>query len=197
LFSSAFYHFNKTDPFKLFELPYFYNLSKENLPIFLVKESDIQHITDIFTKAIYESQQELPESEEVIRALLDLLLIQCKRIYPIQNQADSNTKGNILVKRFKQSIEQHCRENLSVGQYAELLKITPNHLSETVKAVTGRTSTDLVNDRMLLEIKRMLQHTELSISEIAYLLNFSDQSYFSKYFKKLVGVSPKFIRENI
>lgn len=190
LFSSAFYHFNKTDPYKLFELPFFYNLGKENPPIYLEKESDKTTITDYFQKSITESKQNLAESEEVIRALLDLLLIHCKRIYPIQNQQDSNVKGKILVKRFKQIIEQKCRENLSIKQYSELLKITPNHLSETVKTVTGRTSTDLINDRMLLEIKRMLTHTSLTISEIAYQLNFADQSYFSKYFKKLVGMSP-------
>ncbi len=190
LFSSAFYHFNKTDPYKLFELPFFYNLGKENPPIYLEKETDKTIITEFFQKSIAESQLNFPDCEEVIRALLDLLLIHCKRIYPLQNQEDSNVKGKILVKRFKQIIEQHCQENLSIKQYAELLKITPNHLSETVKAVTGRTSSDLINDRMLLEIKRMLTHTNLSISEIAFQLNFSDQSYFSKYFKKLVGMSP-------
>ncbi len=190
LFSSAFYHLNKTDPFKLFELPFFYNLSKENTPIYLENEHDKNQITDFFVKSIAESQQDLPESEEVIRAFLDLLLIYCKRIYPAQNQAIGNAKSNILVKRFKQLIEQNCRENISIKKYADLLKITPNHLSETVKAATGRTSTDLINDRMLLEIKRMLTHTGLSISEVAYQLNFSDQSYFSKYFKKLTGLSP-------
>lgn len=190
LFSSAFYHFNKTDPFKLFELPFFYNLGKENPPIYLKNETDKTIITNYFQNSITESKQNLAESEEVIRALLDLLLIHCKRIYPIQNQEDSNVKGKILVKRFKQIIEQKCRESLSIKQYAELLKITPNHLSETVKSITGRTSTDLINDRMILEIKRMLTHTSLTISEIAFQLNFSDQSYFSKYFKKLVGVSP-------
>jgi AraC family transcriptional regulator, transcriptional activator of pobA len=190
LFSSAFYHFNKTDPFKLFELPFFYNLGKENPPIYLENELDKSLITDFFIKSIAESGHNFEESEEVTRAFLDLLLIHCKRIYPIQNQEDGNVKGKILVKRFKQIIEQKCRKNLSIKQYAELLKITPNHLSETVKAITGRTSTDLINDRMLLEIKRMLKYTNLNISEIAYQLNFSDQSYFSKYFKKLVGMSP-------
>ncbi|MES2795346.1 MAG: AraC family ligand binding domain-containing protein, partial [Bacteroidota bacterium] len=172
LFSSAFYHFNKTDPFKLFELPFFYNLGSETPPIYLKNESDILQITDIFKKAISENQQNLSESEEVVRALLDLLLIFCKRIYPIQEPAESLNKGKILVKRFKQLVEQNSRENLSISAYADRLGISQNHLSETVKAITGRTSTDLVNDRMLLEIKRLLSNTNLSISEIAYQLNF-------------------------
>jgi AraC family transcriptional regulator, transcriptional activator of pobA len=61
---------------------------------------------------------------------------------------------------------------------------------ETVKSLTGRTSSDLINDRMILEIKRMLVHSELTVSEIAYQLHFADQSYFSKYFKKLTQLSP-------
>ncbi len=63
------------------------------------------------------------------------------------------SKGKVLVKRFKQLIEEKCQDNLSVKDYAELLHVTPNYLSETVKSLTGRTSTDLINDRMLLEIR--------------------------------------------
>jgi AraC family transcriptional regulator, transcriptional activator of pobA len=190
LFSSAFYHFNKSDPYKLFELPFFYDLSASNLPIYLSKSADIELITNYFQKSIAESQQNLSETDEVIRAYLDLLLIFCKRIYPTYEATESHNKSKILVKRFKQLIEQNCQKNWSIYQYANELGISQNHLSETVKSVTGHTSTDLVNDRMLLEIKRLLINTDLSISEIAYQLNFTDQSYFSKYFKRLAGATP-------
>lgn len=197
LFTSSFYHFNKTDPYKLFELPFFYNLNQETPPIYLENETEKQVITELFKNAIYENQQNLTDSEEAIRALLDLILIQCKRIYPLSKIEEKANKGKILVKRFKQLIEEKSQENLSVKDYASLLAITPNYLSETVKSVTGRTSTDLINDRMILEIKRLLTHTDLGISEIAYQLNFSDQSYFSKYFKKLTNQSPLEFRNSI
>jgi AraC-like DNA-binding protein/quercetin dioxygenase-like cupin family protein len=197
LFTSSFYHFNKTDPYKLFELPFFYNLAKETPPLYLQNATEIQVFTAFFNKAILESQQKLPDNEEVIRALLDLILIQSKRIYPVSATDERTHKGRILVKRFKQLIEEKCQENLSIKQYAELLLISPNHLSETVKSVTGRTSTDLINDRMIMEIKRYLTHTDLGISEIAYNLNFSDQSYFSKYFKKLTSFSPLDFRNKL
>ncbi len=190
LFTSSFYHFNKTDPYKLFELPFFYNLAQETPPLYLENEAERQSFIDLFKKAIQENQLKLADNEEVIRALLDLVLIQSKRIYPVHVTEESTHKGRILVKRFKQLIEEKCQENLSVKGYAELLKITANHLSETVKNITGRTSTDLINDRMIMEIKRYLTHTDLGVSEIAYKLNFADQSYFSKYFKKLTEVSP-------
>lgn len=197
LFTSSFYHFNKTDPYKLFELPFFYNLSEEMLPIYLGNEIERQIFIAFFQKAITENQLKLPDYEEVIRALLDLILIQSKRIYQVGTMNEQTHKGRILVKRFKQLIEEKCQENLSVKQYADLLTITPNHLSETVRNVMGRTSTDLINDRMLMEIKRYLTHTDLGISEIAYKLNFADQSYFSKYFKKLTEFSPLEFRKSL
>ena len=106
LFSSAFYHFNKTDPFKLFELPFFYNLGKENPPIYLENETDIALICDFFKKSIQETQLNLVESEEVIRALLDLLLIHCKRIYPLQNKEDINIKSKKLIEDKKKAADE-------------------------------------------------------------------------------------------
>lgn len=197
LFTSSFYHFNKTEPYKLFELPFFYNLAQETPPLYLENEAERQIYIEYFQKAIIENQLKLNDNEEVIRALLDLILIQSKRIYPVSTMDEHAHKGRILVKRFKQLIEEKCQENLSVKQYAALLTITPNHLSETVKSVTGRTSTDLINDRMILEIKRLLTHTDMGISEIAYHLNFADQSYFSKYFKKLTAQTPIFFRSSV
>lgn len=197
LFTSSFYHFNKTDPYKLFELPFFYNLAQETPPLYLENEVERQNFIDLFKKAIQENYLKLADNEEVIRALLDLVLIQSKRIYPVHVTEESTNKGRILVKRFKQLIEEKCQENLSVKEYAELLKITSNHLSETVKNITGRTSTDLINDRMIMEIKRLLTHTDLGVSQIAYQLNFADQSYFSKYFKKLTNQTPVEFRKNL
>jgi AraC family transcriptional regulator, transcriptional activator of pobA len=191
LFSSYFYHYNKTNPYQLFELPFFYSLEERTPPLLLTSEPELGYFEGLFLKAIAEAQHNQVEAEEVIRALLDLILIHAKRLYPISTLPASTAKGRVIVKRFKKLIELKSNENLSVKQYAGLLNITANYLSETVKAVTGRTSTDLIQDRMLLNSKQLLQHTRLGISEIAYKLNFADQSYFSKYFKKLSGVGPK------
>ena len=95
-----------------------------------------------------------------------------------------------LVKKFKQLIEEHYKENLSVKDFAGKLSITPSHLNETVKHIIGRTASDLIDEKMIIEIKKLLLHTDLTASEIAFALNFSDQSYFSKFFKKHTGLSP-------
>jgi len=189
LFTSAFYHVNKADLYKLFELPFFYTLGKETPPLLLQDTAQRTLLAEFFEKAIKENEQDLAEKDDAIRAFLDLILIHCKRLYP-EFLDEKMSKGKLLVKRLKQLIEEKCQENFSVKEYAELLNVTPSYLSETVKSLTGRTSSDLINDRMILEIKRMLVHSELTVSEIAFQLHFADQSYFSKYFKKLTHLTP-------
>jgi len=71
-----------------------------------------------------------------------------------------------------------------------MLAITPSHLTQMVKQVTGNTSAKLIQNKVIIETKRLLIHTEMTVTEIADFLNFTDQSYFTKYFKKACGVSP-------
>jgi AraC family transcriptional activator of pobA len=189
LFTSEFYHLNKQDKNKLLEFSFFYNISSENPPLYLNAPKDVQLMADLFTQACNENKNDFNDSQDLIRSLLDIILIKCQRLYP-SNPKEKANKGRLMVKKFKQLIEEKYMDNHSVKHYAGLLSITQNHLSETVKDITGRTPLDLINEKMILEIKRMLLHSELNISEIAYHLNFEDQSYFSKYFKKNTGLTP-------
>lgn len=189
LFSSEFYLSNKADQYKLFEFPFFYSLKYDSAPLYLESTASIAELDRLFKKAIEEMNASEPDSEDAIHSLLDLILIYCKRLYPTF-EGSSLKKGHILIKRFKQLIEEKCTENIGVKEYAELLQVSSNYLSETVKEFTGRTPTDFINDRMILEIKRFLTHTQLTVQEVGYQLNFSDQSYFSKYFKRITGMTP-------
>lgn len=198
LFTADFYHFNKTDANKLFELPYFFYEKMGSPPLYLQNEEDRNNIENLFAKACEENMHSQGDKKEVIRAYLDLILIFCKRKYIQPTAADESLqKGRLLVKKFKQLIEEQCTQNLSISEYAAILNITPSHLSEVVKSITGRTSSDLINDRMVLEIKRLLKYSDLTINEIAYKLNFADQSYFAKYVKKNTQLSPKELRNQL
>ena len=87
-------------------------------------------------------------------------------------------------------VEDNYLKNLSVTEYANILAITANHLTQTVNQLTGKTSSQIIRAKQILEIKRLLVHTNLSVTEIATRLNFADQSYFAKFFKRETGVSP-------
>ena len=85
--------------------------------------------------------------------------------------------------------KEYCKER-SVVHYADRLCISPKHLSMVVKKVSGRTASDWIDDYVILQAKQMLRSSSLTIQEVSRELNFSNQSFFGKYFKKHVGMSP-------
>jgi AraC-like DNA-binding protein len=94
------------------------------------------------------------------------------------------------VKNFLKLIEENYQNNLSVTEYARMLAVTPNHLTQMVRQITGKTSIELLQDKLIVETKRLLIHTNLTVSEISDKLSFDDQSYFTKYFKNKTGITP-------
>ncbi|HAP60724.1 MAG TPA: AraC family transcriptional regulator [Cytophagales bacterium] len=94
-----------------------------------------------------------------------------------------------LVREFKGLVEHHYREWHKVANYADALAVTPGHLSETVKAETHLPAKHIIQDRLLLEARRMARFTEYSVKETAHALGFDDPSHFAKVFKKVVGHS--------
>ena len=190
LFSPEFFLFNKSDKNKIFEFPFFYTTSDDNPPLELKDEKEIRFLAELFSKGCDESQSSTDDSASLVASLLDLILACCKKLYPQNSLNTGMKKGRLMVKKFKQLIEEQYKENLSVKDFAELLSITPSHLNETVKGIMGKTASDLIDEKMIIEIKKLLLHTDLTVSEIAFTLNFSDQSYFSKFFKKHTRLSP-------
>ncbi|PIB35596.1 hypothetical protein BFP72_09425 [Reichenbachiella sp. 5M10] len=193
LFTAEFYLLDRSNKNKLLEFPFFFNLKQENPPLLLVEESDTQFLKGLFRQGAKVMEEE--KSQEFANSLLDLILNTCERLYPREQRAIAKGKGHLMVKRFRELIEEKYQLNLSIKQYAEELNVTENHLTHTVKELTGKTSKELVFDKQVLEIKRLLKHSDLSVSEISMQLGFKDQSYFSKFFKKFTGQTPNAYRE--
>jgi AraC family transcriptional regulator, transcriptional activator of pobA len=197
LFTSEFYLFNKQNKNRLLEFPFFFHLQEETPPLYLSQGTDVQKMTTFFQEAIATLQVDNNEDkDEMLTALLDLILIRCKQLYPATHSVGHTARGKLLVKRFKQLIEENYHMNFSVKDYAGQLAVTPNHLTEMVKMLTGRTSNDLIHERTIIEAKKMLRYTDLSVTQIALELNFKDQSYFTKFFKKYTSVTPDHFRKN-
>ncbi len=95
-----------------------------------------------------------------------------------------------LVNQFLQHVNVHYLEKRTVREYAEMLSISEDHLAKSVKSETGKTVYSYIVDRTIKEAKSLIAFTNLSYGEIAYQLNFSDTSNFSKYFKRTTGLSP-------
>lgn len=107
------------------------------------------------------------------------------------------SRGDEIVKRLVRHIINHYTKERSVSFYADLLHISPQHLSTTVNKVTGKTVTEIIAKLVITDAEAKLKSTDLTIQEIAYSLNFPDISFFGKYFKRYTGMSPKQYRESI
>jgi AraC-like DNA-binding protein/quercetin dioxygenase-like cupin family protein len=190
IFTADFYLVNRSNQNSLIEFPFFYNLKQENPPLLLESESDIRFLEELFKRSISELDNKQPNKLDLLRSLLDLILMTCSSRYKIVENTDMKGRGHILVKRFYHLVEENNYKNLSLKEFADQLAVTPNHLTQTVKLLTGKTSSQIIKAKQILEIKRLLVHTNLSVAEIAHQLNFEDQSYFTKFFKRESGYLP-------
>ncbi len=191
IFTPEFYLITQNNQNRLIEFPFFFTIRQDNPPLILDKKEDIDFFEILFKKGIAEVDREKENSNsvELLRSVLDLILTTCATLYKSDEQSLKG-KGHLVVKKFFQLVEENYQNNLTVAQYADLMALTPNHLTHTVSQLTGKTSTQIIKSKQILEIKRLLVHTNLSVTEIATRLNFPDQSYFAKFFKREVGISP-------
>lgn len=193
IFNAEFYLINQTNRNRLIEFPFFYTIQQTNPPLSISEEKDKRFLDTLFVKAVEEATSGSPSSD-ILRSILDLILNFCSNLYPKNDRLMTKGKGHLMVKRFYQLVEEHLHENFPVSEYASMLAVTPNHLTQTLRELTGKTSNDIIKSKLLLEAKRLLIHSNMSVTEIANHLNFSDQSYFTKFFKKITGMTPLLFR---
>jgi AraC-like DNA-binding protein/quercetin dioxygenase-like cupin family protein len=190
IFTADFYLLNRSNQNSLIEFPFFYTIHQDNPPLPLENESDVRFLESLFRQSITESGQTGDYTPEMLRSILDLILTTCAARYRVTANMLNKGKGQMLVKRFFHLLEENHHKNLSLSDYSGMIGVTPNHLTQTVKLLTGKTSSQIIKAKQLMEIKRLLVHTNLSVSEIANQLNFEDQSYFTKFFKRETGTTP-------
>ena len=100
-----------------------------------------------------------------------------------------------LLNEFRKLVNNRFSSLRTTKDYARELNISPNYLNALCQEFFFKTVSEILQERVILEAKRMLMHTSLSISEIAYKLGFNDNSYFGRYFKKVVGMTPEKLQE--
>ncbi len=167
-------------------------------PCFKVCDACARFLSSI----VEEIQEELTHKNdfahsEYLNHLIKLFLIQIQRMGTresnIQLQPNNSTHRTFV--KFRQMIENHYRHIHTAKEYALYMNITTRTLYNNVMEVAHITPLQMIDNRIILESKRMLKHTSLRVKEVAYQLGFEDPSYFVKFFKKQVGCLPLEFRE--
>jgi AraC-like DNA-binding protein len=134
-------------------------------------------------------------SQEMLKSLLKRFLILCVRIYRSQSLNVNSAANSIgVIREFNYLVEKHYKTKTTVEAYANMLFKSPKTLSNFFKMHIDRTPIEIINDRRLLEAKRLLKYSTIPIQEIADELSFGDVQAFSNFIKKQTGKTPRTIR---
>lgn len=133
---------------------------------------------------------------EVLENLLAILMLKCWRWSQLKKDA-SLPDRNDIVAQFLEKVDREFLVKKQVGAYADDLAISAGHLNELVKKRLGRTASELLHERLLLEAKRLLLHSSLSVKEVSFELGMEDPAYFTRMFRKATGTTPGEFRDHI
>lgn len=178
----------------LFELPFLNNNGPA--PVLNMKEDEMNLFIPIIELLLKEQEKKSIHQEEILRSYLNIMLMQANRFYTSKNPEALSITNQSLYNRFRILLEKNFTKLHKVKEYAEMLNTTEKTLNEHTKKITGKTASDQIYDRIILEAKRLLNHSDLSTKEIAFFLNYQDPAHFNKFFRTQTGQSPGEFKEN-
>src|ERR1700722_15963510 len=183
-----FYNLNFTHE-KVENYPFF--SSTENTPLIILKNEEVPGIEIRFREIVTEYRNRHLMGFQKICSLLNLLYIDLSRIYlPVAQRAKQNETQLMQVRRLEVLVENNFRGIKYPTQYAQMMFMSEKNLNRICKITFNKTTSDVIVDRIVLEAKRMLVHSKLSVIQISAELGYIDDSYFVRVFKKRTGETP-------
>ncbi len=185
---------NISNPFIIEKL----NLFRDNKSYSIVKSDlEAKHLLNLLLYLEEKTKQSGAFKNEIIRTIIFNILLEVaeisNKIYPIAQNLKS-VRDNLFIK-FKKLVEEHILEQNSVHFYAEQLCVSNKYLIEIVKKSCGKTPHEIIDEALLKEAHILLSDISLSITQIAYKLQFNSNSAFSRFFKKHTSISPSEYRK--
>lgn len=184
------------------DLPHLYNFAVnsylEDMQVLELTDNDTTflqmlslHMMDVFRNWDHRGR------EQVFYHWLSLFLIHCERLQKHLLNTDQVDDKLKLLQEFNQLLEQHFREEFKLDFYLERLNVNGKTLAKLCKERYKMTPKNVIDERRVLELKRLLKGTSKSSKEIAYMLNFDEPTNMVKYFKKHTGLTPLSFRESL
>jgi AraC family transcriptional activator of pobA len=159
-------------------------------------------VRDIFEHMLAEMQSSYINKYELLRSYVQIIIHEALKIEPIDNQYNPGTSSarisglfqELLERQFPIASPQHTVHFKNANEFAGQLSVHTNHLNRVLKETTGKTTTELISERILKEAKALLLHSNWDIAEVGYCLGFDHASNFNIYFKKQTGQTPNHFR---
>ena len=163
-----------------------------------VSEGDIstaRHILDTIWHVVHGESYDRP----VVTALVAALMHHYDHLFRQQSdiQAATRSREQTIFDRFIQLVNQHCRQQHQIGYYADRLCLTERYLGTVIRQTSGTTAKDWIDRAPITQAKVLLRHSDKSVIQISEDLDFPNPSFFSKYFKRLTGMTPGEYKEGV
>ncbi len=189
-FSEEFFAVTSDNPGLLGKMPFLYSRAVD--PILHLDPVEGRRIDQAFRQLHAEAAEPAPGRDDLVRAYLTILLTLARQCFARRSPelASPPPVADLLSRRFRLAVEEHFPQLLEVGEYADLLRVSRTHLNDHLQREIGRTASEIIHERVVLEAKRLLAHTSLPSAQIAYRLRFQDPSYFGRFFRRSTGQTP-------
>lgn len=168
------------------------------IPVTELPSGEDSFISQAFQHIMEELASQESSREEMVRTYLKQIIIRTTRAWKKQQLSHLNTapaQDLEFFRTFSRLVEIHFREKHSVTDYADLLAVAPRTLSKKFNRLRLTQPNDIIKDRILLEAKRLLAYSSMSIKEIAYNLGYDDPAYFNRLFTSKLGTTPAVFRK--
>jgi AraC-like DNA-binding protein len=171
-------------------------------PILKITNEQRDFLNTLFQKMMEEQQTDYAYKDDLIRNYINLIIHEALKMKPSENYINTNNAQSriasvfleLLERQFPIETSERPLELKTAQDYSNALSLHVNYLNRAVKAVTGKSTTTHISERIIGEAKALLQHTDWNVAEIAYALGFEYPSYFNNFFKKNTGTNPKSFR---
>jgi AraC-like DNA-binding protein len=167
------------------------------LPIITIPDEDINHFEILWKMFSIEMQLKDNLQISMLQMMLKRYLILCTRLFKVQHQFPKEEKSSDLIREFNYLVETHFKTKYSVMEYADILNKSPKTISNVFAKISTKSPLQYIQNRRMLEARRLLKYSSLQIQEIAYDIGFDDIQAFSRFFKKQEGVSPSDYKNNL
>ncbi|PZR19927.1 MAG: hypothetical protein DI539_12400 [Flavobacterium psychrophilum] len=171
--------------------------SERNTPVLRSGTDERAAFKFLIDKIRIADEQENYYSKDIINHYFNALLLELMVMYRFNDKRMIDTKTwrkKDLINQFLVLLSEHSKKERAVEFYAEKLSVSPSYLTRIIKEASGESTRTIITNSVIKEARDLLLYSNLSITQIAEELNFSDQSFFGKFFKKKMKMSPKMFR---
>jgi len=195
LFFSVEFYLKDFAHHKIFDFPFFNTTQYQ--PLLHLPESHLGFVTQTMETMHDEFCQQNKRVDEVLQSYLNILLIRLSRLYQLQTNSEVSLHLIHQIRQLEALVDAHYTNEKSVQAYADKMNLSVKQLNHICKTALNKSTSELIQERIVLEAKRLLVHSDWTVAQIGAHLAYFDNAYFTRFFKKMTGITPEQFRKSL